>query len=89
MTTISVYGCGCSKGAAAIEGRRAVECTAIAEEGSSGVERETAAGNICNEGSLLVVNKEDGSERLLLSTLVWQEIATGCDHFVDGRDQGR
>ncbi|RRT64673.1 hypothetical protein B296_00021313 [Ensete ventricosum] len=82
-------GSGCSKGAAAIEGRRVVECTVIAEEGSSGVERETATGNLCNEGSLLVVNKEDGSERSLLATLVWQEIATGCDHFIAGRDQGR
>ncbi|RWW66986.1 hypothetical protein BHE74_00025612 [Ensete ventricosum] len=78
---------GCSKGAAATEGRRAAEC--LTEEGSSDVERETAAGNLRNEGSLLAVNKEDGSERLLLAALVQQEIAAGCDQFDASRDQGR
>ncbi|RZS20821.1 hypothetical protein BHM03_00053379, partial [Ensete ventricosum] len=70
---------GYSKGVATTEGRRAAECTIVAEEGSSGVERETAAGNSCSEGSLLAVNKEDGNERSLLAALVWQEIAAGRD----------
>ncbi|RWW73662.1 hypothetical protein BHE74_00018451 [Ensete ventricosum] len=47
----------------------------LAEEGSSDVERETATGNLCCKGSLLAVDKEDGSERSLLPALVWQEIA--------------
>ncbi|RWV80449.1 hypothetical protein GW17_00058282 [Ensete ventricosum] len=34
----------------------------FAEEGSSGVERETTASNLCSERSLLAMNKEDGSE---------------------------
>ncbi|RRT37718.1 hypothetical protein B296_00031941 [Ensete ventricosum] len=40
---VAASGISCSKGAAAIGGRWAVVCTAIAEEGSSGMEREMAA----------------------------------------------
>ncbi|RZR97034.1 hypothetical protein BHM03_00026142 [Ensete ventricosum] len=60
----------CGKGTAATEGRRAAECTIIAEEGSSSVKRETAAGNLRSEGSLLAMNKEDGSKRSLLAVLL-------------------
>ncbi|RWW06039.1 hypothetical protein GW17_00030661 [Ensete ventricosum] len=40
---VAASGISCSKGAAAIGGRWAAVCTAIAEEGSSGMEREMAA----------------------------------------------
>ncbi|RRT50651.1 hypothetical protein B296_00047493, partial [Ensete ventricosum] len=80
---------GCSKGAVAIEGRRVAECTVFVDEGSSGVEREIAIGNLCSKGLLLVVNKEDGSEKSLLATLVRQEITADCDQFVASLDQSR
>ncbi|RRT44023.1 hypothetical protein B296_00015163 [Ensete ventricosum] len=40
---VAASGVSCSKGAAAIGGRWAAVCTAVAEEGSSGLEREMAA----------------------------------------------
>ncbi|RWW40654.1 hypothetical protein BHE74_00053911, partial [Ensete ventricosum] len=50
----------------------AAECITIAEEGSGGMERETARSLLVAFGrkrSLLAVIKEDGSERLLLAVL--------------------
>ncbi|RRT66137.1 hypothetical protein B296_00002554 [Ensete ventricosum] len=44
---------GCGKGAAMTEGRRVVECTVVAEEGGSGVEREAVAGNLRSKELLL------------------------------------
>ncbi|RRT36087.1 hypothetical protein B296_00044108, partial [Ensete ventricosum] len=80
-----------SKGAAAIAGRRATYYTFVAEEGISSVERVIATSNLCSEGSLLAMNKENGSERSLLVALVEgsersllvafvpQESTAGCD----------
>ncbi|RZR73542.1 hypothetical protein BHM03_00025430 [Ensete ventricosum] len=65
---VAASGVSCSKGAAAIGGRWAAVCTAVAEEGSSGLEREMAA-VVFN--LLLAAIKIVDSERL---------IAAGCDH---------
>ncbi|RZR75909.1 hypothetical protein BHM03_00000492 [Ensete ventricosum] len=63
---MAASGIGCSKGATTIGGRWAAVCMAIAEEGSSGIEREMVA-VVFN--LLLAVIKIIGSERLLRAAM--------------------
>ncbi|RWV88361.1 hypothetical protein GW17_00049557, partial [Ensete ventricosum] len=63
---MAASGIGCSKGATTIGGRWAAVCMAIAEEGSSGIEREMAA-VVFN--LLLAAIKIVGSERLLWAAM--------------------
>ncbi|RRT72243.1 hypothetical protein B296_00006077 [Ensete ventricosum] len=83
---------GCNKGVVATKGRRALECTVVAEEGNSSVEQETTIGNLCSEGLLMVVNKKDGSKRSLLVALVRAKEdgdGKGDDGSVDGGNDCR
>ncbi|RWW74393.1 hypothetical protein BHE74_00017672 [Ensete ventricosum] len=76
-------GCGCDRG------EKSSGVHGCCRGGQQRCGRETAAGNLRSEGSLLAMNREDGNEKSLLAALVRQEIAAGCDQFVAGRDQGR
>ncbi|RWW33339.1 hypothetical protein GW17_00001956 [Ensete ventricosum] len=66
---VATGGVGCSKGAAAIGGRRGSDVHGCCGGGQQRLQRKIAAGSFLPQGSLLAAIKENGSKRSLLAAL--------------------